>query len=523
MLEKLRSVRRRLSRPVLCVCGLLALVALAGCGRNFFLAERDPWRHDAEVACLKSGTVKESAVLIRSEPIRGPGMCGADFPLKVTALGESNSAIGYADNIRPPGAIPNAGPSQQPNWPIAEPRTSNPAPEPRYSNPSPEPRAEPRRGGEPRYSNPYRTPPTVDPQYLATQPSARSSSGGAIQSAPLAAPTQIAPRYEQSQPQGGADNNTYMRAAPAAQPTYSSQPSPTYAPSRAPNTTPQRRSVFDAPPKANDDEMEDEFAIEKPGASRNIGRNSSAPGSPAPSTRPAYQRPPERPVTVPMGPRTPYTGSVGPVEIKPAATLACPIVSALDRWLLDSVQPAALRWFNTPVIEIRQISAYSCRGMNGQPGARISEHAFGNALDIAAFILGDGRKITVKDGWRGTPEEQGFLHDVQGAACEQFTTVLAPGSNRFHYDHIHVDLMRRASGNSVCNPDAIPGDVVAARVAKEFGYAWKRNDPNVTGSISAALKDKPKPKPKTKLKKFFAPEEDDDDWVEDDGPRPRND
>ena len=151
---------------------------------------------------------------------------------------------------------------------------------------------------------------------------------------------------------------------------------------------------------------------------------------------------------MPLGPRTPYTGAVGPVEIKPAATLACPIVSALDRWLADAVQPAARRWFGVPVIEIRQISAYSCRGMNGQPGARISEHAFGNALDIASFILADGRKITVKDGWRGSPEEQGFLRDVQGAACEQFTTVLAPGSNRFHYDHIHVDLMRRASGNT---------------------------------------------------------------------------
>ena len=136
--------------------------------------------------------------------------------------------------------------------------------------------------------------------------------------------------------------------------------------------------------------------------------------------------------------------AVGPVEIKPAATLACPMVSALDRWIIDSVQPAARRWFRQPVVEIRQISAYSCRGMNGQPGARISEHAFGNALDIASFTLADGRRITVKNGWRGSPEEQGFLRDVQGAACEQFNTVLAPGSNRFHYDHFHFDLMRRA-------------------------------------------------------------------------------
>ena len=134
----------------------------------------------------------------------------------------------------------------------------------------------------------------------------------------------------------------------------------------------------------------------------------------------------------------------------------------------------------------------------------------------------------MKDGWRGSPEEQGFLRDVQGAACEQFTTVLAPGSNRFHYDHIHVDLMRRASGNTVCNPDAVPGDVVAARVAKEFGYAWKpRSDPNVTGSIGkgptvASDKEKLKPGFKKKLKKFFRPEEE-DDRVEDDGPRPRED
>ena len=89
---------------------------------------------------------------------------------------------------------------------------------------------------------------------------------------------------------------------------------------------------------------------------------------------------------VPLGrARVPVTATAA---VQPAATLACPIVSALDRWIVDSVQPAAMRWFNQPVVEIRQISAYSCRGMNGQPGARISEHAFGNALDIAAFTLG---------------------------------------------------------------------------------------------------------------------------------------
>ena len=144
--------------------------------------------------------------------------------------------------------------------------------------------------------------------------------------------------------------------------------------------------------------------------------------------------------------------AVGPVAVKPAATLACPIVSALDRWIADAVQPAAMRWFGQRVVEIKQISAYSCRGMNGNPHAHISEHAFGNALDIAAFMLADGRTSRCKDGWQGLPEEQGFLRDVQAAACEQFTTVLAPGSNVYHYNHIHVDLMRRAAAASASRP-----------------------------------------------------------------------
>jgi hypothetical protein len=163
----------------------------------------------------------------------------------------------------------------------------------------------------------------------------------------------------------------------------------------------------------------------------------------------------------------------------PAATLACPIVSVLDRWLADSVQPAAQRWFGARVVEIRQISAYSCRGMNGNSYAHISEHAFGNALDIAGFTLADGRRISVKDGWKGLPEEQGFLRDVQATACQQFTTVLAPGSNAYHYDHIHVDLMRRASRRIICEPAAVSGEQIAARAGRLAAH-----DAGYTGSIA---------------------------------------
>src|SRR6267154_1472289 len=97
--------------------GSFVLVSLAGCGRGFFQsAEREPWRAEAELACLKSGAVKENAELVRINPISGPGVCGAEYPLKVTALGENNASFGFADELRPPASIGN-----QPRWPVAPP------------------------------------------------------------------------------------------------------------------------------------------------------------------------------------------------------------------------------------------------------------------------------------------------------------------------------------------------------------------------------------------------------------------
>lgn len=375
--------------------GSIVLVSLAGCGRGFFQAEREPWRAEAEAACLKSGAVKETADIVRIDPISGPGQCGAEFPLKVAAIGEASGTYGFADEpLRPPGSIGN-----QPRWPVRQPQSNYP-----------QGQNDPASAYPPRSNYP--------------ESAVRQFSGYGASTGPVSL--------------------------------------------NAPGVAPQEDEI-DLPPDGTD----------AAGAARYMNAP-SYPARPAPYSQAPAQQPLPR-----LGPAqgNPVT-AVGPVAIKPTATLACPIVSELDRWLADTVQPSAMRWFGVRVAEIKQISAYSCRGMNGNSRAHISEHAFGNALDISAFVLADGRRVTVKGGWRGMPEEQGFLRDVQAGACAHFTTVLAPGSNVFHYDHIHVDLMRRPSRRLICQPAAVSGEQVAARAQSRSPYASAR-DPSVTGSLGA--------------------------------------
>ena len=100
-----------------------------------------------------------------------------------------------------------------------------------------------------------------------------------------------------------------------------------------------------------------------------------------------------------------------------------------------------MMYFGVPVLDVKA-GSYSCRPRNNQRGAKVSEHAFGNALDVMAFILADGREITVVKGWRGDPAEQEFLREAFVGACRYFNTVLGPGSDPFHHDHLHLDLAR---------------------------------------------------------------------------------
>src|SRR6202035_2078108 len=94
-----------------------SLALLAGCGGHYLFAEREPWRHEAELQCINSGAVKEGPGKVRISPIEGPGVCGAVFPLKVSSLGGDSVPLGYRDELRPPGAVPGAG-QTPPRWPI---------------------------------------------------------------------------------------------------------------------------------------------------------------------------------------------------------------------------------------------------------------------------------------------------------------------------------------------------------------------------------------------------------------------
>jgi hypothetical protein len=140
----------------------------------------------------------------------------------------------------------------------------------------------------------------------------------------------------------------------------------------------------------------------------------------------------------------------GRVGLQPPALLRCNMIPQLERWVTGVVEPAALRFYGAPLVELKVAASYGCRPMNNISGATLSEHGHANAIDISTFVLADGRQVTVRDGWRGDMRDSDFLHSAFGGACGIFSTVLGPDHDRFHTDHFHLDLMRRGrSGEDV--------------------------------------------------------------------------
>lgn len=127
------------------------------------------------------------------------------------------------------------------------------------------------------------------------------------------------------------------------------------------------------------------------------------------------------------------------IRLRPGdLVLSCPAAAALTLWVRQSVEPAAARQLGTPVTALVNYGSYSCRPIAGSD--RTSEHATANAIDIAGFRLKDGREISVRTDWVKPDASGAFLRDVAQGACGVFGTVLGPGYNAAHADHLHLDM-----------------------------------------------------------------------------------
>lgn len=129
----------------------------------------------------------------------------------------------------------------------------------------------------------------------------------------------------------------------------------------------------------------------------------------------------------------------------------CRVAAGVEMWLRQGVQPAAQSILGSPVERIEHLGIFACRRIYGSASGNWSQHATGNAIDIGAFVLEDGRRISVLADWSadaGDPEAT-FLRAVRDSACDIFGTVLSPEYNAAHADHFHLDQQARGFGG-VC-------------------------------------------------------------------------
>ncbi len=127
-------------------------------------------------------------------------------------------------------------------------------------------------------------------------------------------------------------------------------------------------------------------------------------------------------------------------------TLKCPMLAGLAMWERHTLQPAARELFGSEVARVRHFGTYACRNVNNDSGGRRSEHATANAVDVAGFVLDDGREISVLADWGKDGPQGRFLARAHDRACDRFDTVLGPEYNELHRDHFHFDN----GGHEIC-------------------------------------------------------------------------
>ena len=152
------------------------------------------------------------------------------------------------------------------------------------------------------------------------------------------------------------------------------------------------------------------------------------------------------------------------VAVEPPATLRCEMAEAIVFFVRQDLAPAAAA-VGAPLSAIENYDSYDCRGRNRVAGAKLSEHGLADALDIRSVRLKDGRVVQPADS--GAPRE--FRVAMKAAACNRFTTVLGPGSDGYHEDHIHIDRAERRGGSRLCQWDLHDG--ARADMAQSVGMS----------------------------------------------------
>jgi hypothetical protein len=147
----------------------------------------------------------------------------------------------------------------------------------------------------------------------------------------------------------------------------------------------------------------------------------------------------------------------GKATVAPPATLRCEMAEQVAQWVRDDVAPAASK-LGAPLRELENLGSYECRGRDRVRGATLSEHGRANALDVHAFRLANGMRIVLAD--PRAPVD--FRNAVREAACARFATVLGPGSDTDHAEHVHVDLAPRRNNYKICEWDVRAPAAVAA-------------------------------------------------------------
>jgi len=135
----------------------------------------------------------------------------------------------------------------------------------------------------------------------------------------------------------------------------------------------------------------------------------------------------------------------GTVALKPQPLLRCEMAFTLATWIRDDAAPVLAR-VGEVLREIETADDYDCRSRNRIPGAKLSEHAKGNAIDVRALALADRRVLTLTDS--SVPRD--LRESLRASACARFTTVLGPGSDGYHERHIHLDLRQRHGNFHIC-------------------------------------------------------------------------